>query len=77
MKSEKLFVSSIRKRGMGYEIEISSPVSFLRVFNFIIKKLYFCNEFGCFCRAGDWVSDKHVLKLLIPAYRRAKKLNDV
>ena len=77
MESRKLFVSSIRKCGMGHEIEISSPVPFLRAFNFLIKKLYFCNESGCFCQAGTPVYDKRLLNLLIPAYKRARKSNNV
>ena len=40
-------VSSIIKKGLGYEIELSKTYRILNLFSFISKKKYYCADHGC------------------------------
>ena len=67
------FVSSIRKRGLGCEIEISHPFPFFKFFSYTIKRKYICNNYGCFKKNGDIITDSNILNMLLLAYKRFKK----
>jgi len=71
----KSFVSSIKKRGVGFEIEISTPLPFFLFFHKTNKENYFCSELGCVNHNKKLVRNQEILNLLSWAYKRAKKKN--
>ena len=71
-------VSSIIKKGIGYEIELSKTYRILNLFSFISRKTYFCAEHGCVdCKNYRPIRDKKIAKILRLAYHNKKKQDNV
>lgn len=71
----KSFVSSVKKRGVGFEIEISTPLPFFFFFHKTNKENYFCSELGYFNHKKELVKNQEILNLLFWAHKRARKKN--
>jgi hypothetical protein len=74
----KASVSSIRKKGIGYNIEISIPKKIFGLYSFVKKILFYCSEAGCVdCIKYEPVKEPMLLKLLNLAYDNKKKQENV
>ena len=71
-------VSSIKRRGVGYLIEVTQPTKIWGLFSHLKKALFFCGENGCVdCKKYQPVKDQGILNLLTLAYNNKKKQDNV
>jgi hypothetical protein len=71
-------VSSVRKKGVGYLIEVTAPNTLLGLYSFVKKILFYCSDAGCVdCKKYQAVRDPSLLKLLTLAYNNKKKQDNM
>ena len=71
-------VSSIIKKGLGYEIELSKTYRIFNLFSFISKKKYYCADHGCVESKGYRpIRDRKISKILELAYHNKKRQDNV
>ena len=74
----KASVSSITKKGLGYNIEVTFPKKILGLFAFIKKVVFYCSDAGCVdCQRYKPVRNQELVRLLTLAYNKRKKQDDV